>query len=149
MFSKKLTTMGDVMKDSTTIVTSFLIDRYERSPLEFEGELQFEIDFSQLSPVTPEQPRYRVRIYRELHRDFVVEVLVVANDTIVFQTADFAQSADEVDDLLCLVHDDAMDELAVNLQLEATQANITSKNLETQLHQLSTQVAERLAKTGQ
>lgn len=146
MFSKKLVTMRNVdeMDHSTVTATSFMIDRHERSPLEFEGALLFETDGSELTGDQTELPRYRIRVYQELCRDFVLEVAVVADNKVIFQTADFAQSVNEVDELLCLVHGDVMDGLSDSVQAEAAELQLLDKRLEASLDRLSNHVVERL-----
>jgi len=148
MFSKKLTTLGnvDVLENSSTTATSFTIDRHERSPLEFEGELLFESDGSEATGYQAGEPRYRIRVYCESHRDFVLEIALVADDRVMFQTAEFTQSVAEVDDLLCLVHKDAMNGLADSGQLDASRKKTLDQSLEAELCRLSIQVVERLTK---
>ncbi len=150
MFSQKPTHTGvaDVMENSTTATTSFKIDRYERSPLEFEGSLLFESDCCDLPDYQAGDSRYRVRVYHEAGRDFVLEVGLVDDVSVLFQTADFAESIAEVDDLLCLVHEDAMDGLVDSGQFDASQRKAIGHRLETQLCRLSTRIVERITDLG-
>ena len=118
------------MENFTTTATSFTTDRYGYSSLEFEGELLFESDGCELAAFQAGELGYRIRVYRELCRDRVLEV---AGDNILFETADFSQSVVEVDDVLCFVHDDAMVWLAEGRQPDATRKNTLCKSLEAQL----------------
>lgn len=125
--------------------TSFTIDRCDRSPVEFEGVLLVESDGIQDSSPQGVEARYRVRVYQEAHRQFVLEIAIVAGDTILFQTADFAESVAVIDELLCLLHQDAMDGLPENTSFEVENKRVLSQRLEADLDHQSVFVLQRLA----
>lgn len=127
---------------------SFMLERFERSPLEFQGTLLFELDdhvaVASDSPQRLEEARYRIQIYSEFERDYVFAAAILINDEILFQTADFAESVLEIDDLLCLLHHDAMQGLTEACKTESNERKTLSKRLETQLAQMSVEVLKRL-----
>lgn len=128
-----------------TDVKSFTIARYERSPLEFKGSVLLELEDLQPPQEGVSETHYRVKVYREFQRDYVLEIAVVADGKELFQTADFADSVQEIDDLLCLLHHDAMDGLWCVSKAEPADRKILSKRLEDQLDRISLQVLQRLS----
>ena len=125
-------------------VKSFMLDRYERSPLEFRGSLMCEFDDHPAAVEPSAEARYRIRVYREFQRDYVLEVAVLSGTSVLFQTADFAENVQEIDDLLCLLHHDAMQGLEKVRIAETEDRKALSKRLENQLTLMSVQLLKRL-----
>lgn len=147
MLSKKHKVEGDisVTDNPVTNAVALTFDRNDRSPLEFEGELLLEVDGKELPGFIEGEARYRLQVYRELHRAFVLKVMVIVDDSVIYQTAEFAESAEEVDELMCLLHADVMDGLTDSGKIDATEEEQVGKRLEAELGRLSLQVVERLA----
>lgn len=134
--------------------TSFTIDRYDRSPLEFEGVLMVESDGLDLSVAKAvatksdgsesPQPRYRIRVYKESQRDFVLELAILAGDSVLFQTADIAESVCVIEELLCLLHQDAMDGLLDTVPVQATEKGLLNHRLEANLDRQTVLVLQQL-----
>ena len=142
--------MGSSQTDGSTTIpataTLFAIDRHERSPLEFQGALLVESDGYTNSNLQANEPHYRVRVYKETKRDFVLEIAIVANDKVVFQTADFAESPAAIDELLCLSHEDAMNGIAGYIRQHVTETKLLGERLEMDLDHQSVFVLQQLSK---
>lgn len=124
-----------------TEFTSYVISRYERSPLEFEGLLVAE--HLGWSPESTE-PQYRIRVYQEASGHYVLEMAIVVEGTVVLQLADFAESLTEVDDLLCLLHEDTMDGFAELTEMDEAKVGLLDKRLEAELDRQSILVMKQL-----